>query len=234
MRHCVAELAGTFVLVFAGCGSAVIAGDRIGNTGVALAFGLSMLVMMRTIGPISGAHLNPAVTAAMLIARRIAPARALAYVLAQVIGSVLASAAILFIASGVAGGYDPAARGLAANGYGAHSPGGFDATAAMSAEALLTFILVLTVLAVQDRPGPRHVTGIDVGAILTGVHLIGIPVTNASVNPARSIGPALLVGSWALQQLWLFIVAPLLGSLCASLLHQLIAPAEKGNERHRR
>ena len=226
MRRCVAELVGTFVLVFAGCGSAVIAGDVIGNAGIAFAFGLSLLAMMQTIGPISGAHLNPAVTAALLIIGKIRPTYALAYVLAQIAGSVLAAAAILFIASGVSGGYNPATQGLFANGYGEHSPGGYDATAAMSSEAVLTFILVFTVLAVTDRPGHRNIASIAVGTTLVAVHLTGIPVTNASVNPARSIGPALFVGGWALQQLWLFIVAPLFGSVCAALLHQLIGHGE--------
>lgn len=231
MKRCLAELVGTFVLVLAGCGSAVIAGDQIGNSGIALAFGLSLLAMMQTVGPISGAHLNPAVTAASLIVGRIRPAYAIAYVVAQILGSVMASAAIVFIASGVAGGYDPATRGLAANGYGAHSPGGYDATAAMSAEAVLTFVLVFTVLAVTERPGRGNVASIAVGTTLVAVHLIGIPVTNMSVNPARSVGPALFVGGWALQQLWLFIVAPLLGSVCAALLHQLIGRREPTNVR---
>jgi aquaporin Z len=226
MRRCVAELVGTFVLVFAGCGSAVIAGDVIGNAGIALAFGLSLLAMVQTVGPISGAHLNPAVTAAVLIIGKIRPVYAIAYVLAQMAGSVLAAAAILFIASGVAGGYDPATKGLFANGYGPHSPGGYDVIAAMSAETVLTFILVFTVLAVAERPGRRNIASIAVGTTLVAVYLIGIPVTNTSVNPARSFGPALFVGGWALKQLWLFIVAPLLGSVCAALLHQLIGHRE--------
>jgi aquaporin Z len=222
MKRYIAELVGTFVLVFAGCGSAVIAGDVIGNSGIALAFGLSLFALVPAIGPISGAHLNPAVTAALLIVGKIHPTHALAYVIAQILGSILAAAAIFFIASGVAGGYDPATQGLAANGYGPHSPGGYDVIAALSSETVLTFILVFTVLAVTEHPRRENIAGIAVGAALVGVHLIGIPVTNTSVNPARSIGPALLVGGWALEQLWLFILAPLLGSLCAALLHQLI------------
>ena len=229
MRRCVAELVGTFVLVFAGCGSAVIAGDVIGNVGVALAFGLALLAMVQAVGPISGAHLNPAVTAAALIVGRIAPLRALAYVAAQILGSIIAAAAIFFIASGVAGGYDASARGLAANGYGAHSPGGYDAIAAMASEALLTFILVFTVLTVTEHRVRANAASIAVGTTLVAIHLIGIPVTNTSVNPARSLGPALFVGGWALQQLWLFIVAPLLGSVCAALLHQLIGRTEVRN-----
>jgi aquaporin Z len=208
--------------VFAGCGSAVIAGDTIGNAGIALAFGLSLLAMVQAVGPISGAHLNPAVTAAMLIVGKIEPAYAAGYVLAQILGSVIAAAAVFFIASGVAGGYDPATQGLAANGYGEHSPAGYDAIAALSAETVLTFILVFTVLTVMEHPGKGSIASIVVGTTLVAVHLIGIPVTNTSVNPARSLGPALFVGGWALKQLWLFIVAPLLGSLCAALLHQLI------------
>lgn len=231
MRRCIAELVGTFVLVFAGCGSAVIAGDVIGNVGVALAFGLSLLAMVQAVGPISGAHLNPAVTAAMLIVGKITPALAAGYVVAQILGSVIAAAAIYFIASGVTGGYDPSTHGLAANGYGAHSPGGYDAIAAMSSEAVLTFILVFTVLAVTEHPARANVASIAVGTTLVAIHLIGIPVTNTSVNPARSLGPALFVGGWALRQLWLFIVAPLLGSVCAALLHQLIGRREIRNAR---
>jgi len=231
MKRCIAELVGTFVLVFAGCGSAAIAGDVIGNSGIALAFGLSLLTMVQAVGPISGAHLNPAVTAAVLIVGKIRPMYALAYVVAQILGSILAAAAILFIASGVAGGYDPATQGLAANGYGSHSPGGYDVIAAMSSEAVLTFILVFTVLAVTEHPGRENIGSITVGAALVGVHLIGIPVTNTSVNPARSIGPALFVGGWALEQLWLFVLAPLLGSVCAALLHQLIGRREISSAR---
>jgi aquaporin Z len=231
VKRYIAELVGTFILVFTGCGSAVIAGDAIGNTGIALAFGLSMLAMMQTVGTISGAHLNPAVTAAWLIVGRIQPLPALAYVLAQILGSVFASAAILFVASGISGGYDAATQGLATNGYGAHSPRGYDATAAMSVEAVLTFALVLTVLAVTERSRRGTLASIAVGMTLAAVHLIGMPVTNTSVNPARSLGPALFVGGWALQQLWLFIVAPLLGSLCAALLHQLIGRREIINAR---
>jgi aquaporin Z len=233
MRRCVAELVGTFVLVFAGCGSAVIAGDTIGNAGIALAFGLSLLAMVQAVGPISGAHLNPAVTAAVLIIGKIEPTYALAYVFAQCLGSTIAAAAIFFIASGVAGGYDPSTQGLAANGYGQHSPAGYDAIAAMSTEAVLTFILVFTVLTVMEHPGKGNIGGIAIGTTLVAVHLIGIPVTNTSVNPARSLGPALFVGGWALKQLWLFIVAPLLGSVCAALLHQLIGGREIRGARSR-
>jgi aquaporin Z len=231
MRRCIAELVGTFVLVFAGCGCAVIAGDVFVNVGIALAFGLALLGMIQAVGPISGAHLNPAVTAAVLLVGKITPLLALAYVAAQVLGSVIAAAAIVFIASGVAGGYDPATHGLAANGYGPHSPGGYDVIAAMSAEAVLTFILVFTVLAVTEHRVRPGVASIAVGTTLAAIHLIGIPVTNTSVNPARSLGPALFVGGWALQQLWLFIVAPLLGSVCAALLHQLIGRREIRNAR---
>jgi aquaporin Z len=231
MKSCIAELVGTFVLVFAGCGSAALAGDVIGNSGIAFAFGLSLLAMVQAVGPISGAHLNPAVTTAVLIVGKIRPTDALAYIAAQILGSVLAAAAILFIASGVAGGYDPATQGLAANGYGPHSPGGYDVIAAMSSEAVLTFILVFTVLAVTEHPGRENIASITVGAALAGVHLIGIPVTNTSVNPARSIGPAVFVGGWAIEQLWLFVLAPLLGSVCAALLHQLIGRREISSAR---
>ena len=222
MRRYVAELVGTFVLVFGGCGSAVIAGQSIGDLGIALAFGLSLLVMMYAIGPVSGCHVNPAVTAGLLMAGRINPQEAAGYVVAQLGGGILGAAAVLFIASGVHAGYETAVEGFAANGYGEHSPGGYDVTAAFAAEAILTFVLVFSFLAVTDVAARRDFAGIAMGVVLTLIHLVGIPITNTSVNPARSIGTAVFVGGWALRQLWLFIVAPLIGSVCAALLYQLI------------
>jgi aquaporin Z len=226
MRRYVAELVGTFVLVFGGCGSAVIAGDSIGALGVSIAFGLSLLVMVYAVGPVSGCHLNPAVTAGLLVAGRIDARNAAAYVAAQIVGAVVAAAAILYIASGLQSGYDAATQGLAANGYAEHSPGGYDTTAALTIEVVLTFLLVYTVLAVTDARARTEFAGIAIGLALTLIHLVGIPVTNTSVNPARSIGPAVFVGGWAIRQLWLFLVAPLVGSVCAALLYQLIYPHE--------
>ncbi len=216
MRQYLAELVGTFVLVFGGVGSAVLAGPRIGFAGVALAFGLSLLAMVYTIGPISGCRVNPAVTLGVLLTKKISGRDALGYVVAQTIGAILASAAILVIARGAAGGYDASLSGLGANGNGLHSPGHYSLAACFLAEVLLTMLLVLTVLGSTHISAPVGFAGIAIGLVLTTIHLVGIPITNTSVNPVRSLGPALFVGGWALQQLWLFIVAPLLGSLLAS------------------
>lgn len=226
MRRYLAELVGTFVLVFGGCGSAVLAGSSIGQLGVAIAFGLSLLTMVFAIGPISGCHVNPAVTAGFLIAGRMDARDAAGYVIAQVMGGIIGAAAVLFIAWGSPMGYDAPTQGLAANGYGAHSPGGYDVIAALLVEVILTFLLVFTVLAATALATPVQLAGIAIGFALALIHLVGIPVTNTSVNPARSIGPAVFVGGWALQQLWLFLVAPFIGSVCAALLYQLVYPRD--------
>ena len=227
MKRYFAELVGTFVLVFGGVGSAVLAGEKIGYVGVSFAFGLSLLAMVYAIGPVSGCHINPAVTAGAWLSKRIAGKDAVLYMLAQVLGAIIAAAVILFIAQGVAGGYDPTQSGLGANGYGAHSPGQYALRAAFVAEVILTMFLVLTVLGATDSRAPAGFAGIPIGLVLTLIHLVGIPVTNTSVNPARSIGVALFVGGWALQQLWLFIVAPLAGALLAAAIYGAIRlPAE--------
>lgn len=211
-----AELFGTFVLVFAGLGTAVIAGSQVGNAGVALAFGLALVAMVYTVGPISGCHLNPAVTLAIAIARRMKVSEALGYMAAQVAGATVASGVVLFIANGAAGGYSAALSGLAATGYAAHSPGHYSLAACFVAEMLLTMLLAATVLGSTDNRAPAGFAGIPIGLILTTIILAGIPVTNGSFNPARSIGPAIFVGGWAIQQLWLFIVAPLAGGVLAA------------------
>jgi len=211
-----AEAIGTFVLVIAGVGSAVIAGDRIGALGVAIAFGLSLLAMAYAIGPVSGCHINPAVTFAMLLTRKISARDATWYVAAQVIAAIAAAGVIAIIAKGQPGGYDIATQGLGANGYGVHSPGGYDLAAALVVEVVLTAILVFTVLGATDLRAPVGFAGIPIGLALTLVHLVGIPVTNMSVNPARSIGPALFVGGWAINQLWLFVIAPIAGAVVAA------------------
>jgi aquaporin Z len=227
MKKYAAELVGTFVLVFGGVGSAVLAGGHIGFQGVAFAFGLSLLAMVYTIGPISGCHINPAVTLGVLLAKKIGARDAVAYMIAQVIGAVIAAALILFIASGAAGGYDVASAGLGANGYGVHSPGQYSLAAAFLAEVVLTMFLVLTVLGSTDIKAPVGFAGVAIGLVLTLIHLVGIPITNTSVNPARSIGPALFVGGWALQQLWLFIIAPFIGAAIAAVVYGAIRiPAE--------
>jgi aquaporin Z len=223
MRIYVAEAVGTFVLVFGGCGAAVLAGGKIGYEGVALAFGLSLLAMAYTIGPISGCHVNPAVTFGLMLARKIAPPAAAGYVAAQVIGAVLAAATLLAVAAGT-GSFDPVMSGFASNGYGERSPGGYDVTSAFVVEVVLTAFLVLTVLGTTEARAPVGFAGIAIGLVLTLIHLVGIPVTNTSVNPARSIGPALFAGSKALSQLWLFVVAPLAGAAIAAGLFAVIRP----------
>ncbi len=219
MSRYFAEFVGTFVLVFGGCGAAVLAGDKIGFVGVALAFGLSLLAMVYTIGHISGCHINPAVTLGLFITRKMERRHLLGYWIAQILGAVVAAACLLAIAKGIPNGYDPALLGFAANGFGEHSPGHYGLLAAALTEVILTFFLVLTVIGATDLKAPVGFAGIPIGLVLTLIHLVGIPVTNTSVNPARSIGPALFVGGWALQQLWLFIVAPLVGSVLAAAVY---------------
>lgn len=221
MNRYIAEFVGTFVLVFASCGSAVLAGDKIGFLGVSLAFGLSLLAMVYAIGPISGCHINPAVTIGILISKKMAPKYAPGYILAQILGAVVASALLLLIVKGVPGGYDPSIAGFAANGYGEHSPGQYNLLSAFLVETVLTSFLVFTVLAATDIKAPVGFAGIAIGLVLTLIHLVGIPVTNTSVNPARSIGPAVFVGGWALSQLWLFIVAPVIGAGLAAVVYML-------------
>lgn len=225
MKKYVAELIGTFVLVFGGVGSAVLAGDKIGFLGVSLAFGLTLLTMAYAIGPISGCHINPAVTVGLLVTRKVAPKDAAGYIAAQITGGILASVLLLVIANGTSGGYNATVSGFGANGYGAHSPGHYNLISAFLTETILTFFLMFTVLGTTDVKAPVGFAGIPIGLVLTLIHLVGIPVTNTSVNPARSIGPALFVGGWALSQLWLFIVAPILGALLAAGVYLAIGPS---------
>jgi aquaporin Z len=225
MRRAGAEAFGTFVLVFGGVGTAVIAGEVVGALGVAFAFGLSLLAMAYAIGPLSGCHINPAVTMGLLVARRIGLPEAVRYWIAQVVGAIVAAALLLVVAKARQGGYDAGVEGFGANGYGDHSPEGYDLGGALIAEIVLTGFLVFTVLAATDRIASVAFAGIPIGLVLTLIHLVGIPITNTSVNPARSIGPALFVGGWALEQLWLFIVAPLAGALLAALLHRALFAA---------
>jgi aquaporin Z len=223
MNRYIAELIGTFVLVLGGCGSAVLAGDKIGFLGVALAFGLALLAMVYTIGPISGCHINPAVTGGLFLCRKIEGRYVAGYIAAQVVGAILAAGLLLMIAKGAPGGYDPAAAGLAANGYGEHSPGHYSLASAFLAEVVLTAFLVLTVLGATDIKAPVGFAGLAIGLVLVLIHLVGIPVTNTSVNPARSIGPAVFVGGWALSQLWLFLIAPLAGAAMAAGVYRSIS-----------
>lgn len=222
MKKYAAELVGTFVLVFGGVGAAVFAGSHIGFQGVALAFGLSLLVMVYTIGPISGCHINPAVTLGVLLSKKIGAKDAVAYVIAQIIGAILAAAVILFIAKGLPGGYDATLAGLGSDGYGLHSPDHYSLGACFVAEVVLTSFLVLVVLGSTDIKAPVGFAGIAIGLVLTLIHLVGIPITNTSVNPARSIGPAVFAGGWEMHQVWLFIVAPLVGAVVAAVVYQVI------------
>ena len=209
-----AELVGTFWLVLGGCGSAVLAASSpvgIGVLGVAFAFGLTVLTMAFAIGHISGCHLNPAVSVGLVVGGRF-PLRELpAYVIAQVIGGVIAAALLYFIASGKPG--FELASGLASNGYGEHSPGGYSLAAGFVSELVMTGMFVVIILGATDKRAPVGFAPIAIGLALTLIHLISIPVTNTSVNPARSTGPALIVGGWAIQQLWLFWLAPILGAV---------------------
>jgi aquaporin Z len=217
-----AELVGTYVLVFSGVGAAVLAGKHIGNVGVAFAFGLSLLVMVYAIGPISGCHINPAVTFGMWLSRKINAKDSVMYVIAQIIGAILAAGCVLFIARGMPGGYVAHISGLASNGYGAHSPDLYSMGAGFVAEVILTGFLVFTVIGATDIKAPVGFAGLAIGIVLVVDHLVSIPITNTSVNPARSIGPALYARGWAVDQLWLFIVAPLIGGAIAAGIFALI------------
>ena len=218
-KRAFAEFIGTFWLVFGGCGSAVLAaafpGVGIGLLGVALAFGLTVLTMAFAIGHISGCHLNPAVSVGLVAAKRFPVSDLPAYVVAQVAGGIAGAGVLYVIASGKAG-FD-LAGGFASNGYAAHSPGGYSLMACMVAEVVLTLMFLLIILGATDRRAPQGFAPIAIGLGLTLIHLIGIPVTNLSVNPARSTGPALLVGGWALEQLWLFWLAPIAGAILGAL-----------------
>lgn len=220
-----AELIGTFWLVFGGCGSAVLAAAfpevGIGLLGVSFAFGLTVLTMAYSIGHISGCHLNPAVTLGLWAGGRFAARDIPLYVVAQVIGAAVAAWLLYCIASGAPGGYD-LAGGLAANGFGDHSPGKFSMHAALIIEVVLTAMFLLIIMGSTDSRAPAGFAPIAIGLALTLIHLISIPVTNTSVNPARSTGPALVVGGWAIQQLWLFWVAPIVGGIIGGLIYKML------------
>lgn len=224
-----AEFLGTFWLVFGGCGAAVIAAGfpdvGIGFTGVAFAFGLTVVTMAYAVGHVSGAHFNPAVTVGLWAGGRFAIADVLPYVLVQVAGGVAAATVLYLIATG-APGFDVSA-GFASNGYGAHSPGGYGLQAALVTEILLTFFFVFVIMGVTDGRAPKGFAPLAIGLALTLIHLISIPVTNTSVNPARSTGPALFVGGWALAQLWLFWLAPLAGGILGAIAYRMVAGEAK-------
>lgn len=218
-----AEFLGTFWLVFGGCGSAVISAAfpevGIGLLGVSFAFGLTVLTMAFAIGHISGCHLNPAVSIGLVAGGRFSAGELLPYILAQVAGGIAAAAVLAFIAGGKPG-FDLVASGFAANGFAEHSPGGYSMAAAFVAEAVLTFMFLMIILGSTDARAPAGFAPIAIGLGLTLIHLISIPVTNTSVNPARSTGPAVFVGGWAIAQLWLFWVAPIIGAAAAGLSYR--------------
>ena len=231
-QRAVAELIGTFWLVFGGCGSAVLAAAfpnvGIGLHGVSLAFGLTVLTMAYAIGHISGCHLNPAVSIGLCIGKRFPASDVIPYIIAQVIGAIIGAWVIYLIASGQAPAsgqavFDVVKNGLASNGFGDHSPGKYSLQAGFVAEAVLTFMFLLIILGATDQRAPLGFAPIAIGLGLTLIHLIGIPVTNVSVNPARSTGPAIFVGGWALAQLWLFWVAPIIGAIVAGIVYPIIS-----------
>jgi aquaporin Z len=228
VNRAVAEFIGTFWLVLGGCGSAVLAAAfpnvGIGLLGVSFAFGLTVLTMAFAIGHISGCHLNPAVSLGLVVGGRFKGSELAPYVIAQVAGAVLAAAVLYFIASGQAG-FDLAASGLASNGYADHSPGKYSVAAGFVTEVVMTFMFLIIILGATDDRAPKGFAPIAIGLGLTLIHLISIPVTNTSVNPARSTGPALIVGGWALQQLWLFWVAPLIGAALAGFAYRWLGTA---------
>ena len=224
-KRATAEFIGTFWLVFGGCGSAVLAAAfpnlGIGFLGVALAFGLTLLTMAYAIGHISGCHVNPAVSIGLAVGKRFPAADLPGYIAAQLLGGIAAAGVLYAIASGKAG-FDLSA-GFASNGYAEHSPGGYSLLACLITEVVLTFFFLVIILGATDRRVPQGFAPIPIGLGLTVIHLIGIPVTNLSVNPARSTGPAVFVGGWAISQLWLFWVAPIVGAVIAGLVYPWVA-----------
>jgi aquaporin Z len=212
-----AELIGTFVLVFIGCGSAVIAGGKVGFLGISFAFGLAVLAMVYAIGSISGCHINPAISVAMWVAGKMKSKDAIMYIIFQCVGAIIAAAILLWIASSLPG-YVKATGGLGQNGYGDLSPGGYTLWGCCFAEIVLTFIFLIVIFGATSESAPKGFAGIAIGLALAFIHIVGIPITGTSVNPARSLGPALMMGGQALSQVWLFWVAPLIGAILAAVV----------------
>jgi len=234
-RRAAAEFLGTFWLVLGGCGSAVLAvaspNPGIGTLGVSLAFGLTVLTMAYAIGHISGCHLNPAVSIGLWVGKRIPASDLLPYIVSQVVGAIAGAGVLYLIASGKTG--FSVSAGFAANGYGAYSPGGYSLLACLVAEVVLTFAFLMIILGATDKRAPSGLAPIAIGLALTLIHLISIPVTNTSVNPARSTGPALFVGGWAISQLWLFWVAPIVGAALAGVAYSWLAGEPKGEPKEK-
>lgn len=224
-RKLTAEMIGTAWLVLGGCGAAVIAAAfpnvGIGLHGVSLAFGLTVLTMAYAIGSVSGCHLNPAVTIGLTLAGKHPKRDVIPYIASQIIGGILGAAVLYFIASGKPG-FDAVASGFAANGYGDHSPGGYNLTSALVTEIVATAFFLFVILGSTDKKAPNGFVPMAIGLCLTLIHLVTIPVTNTSVNPARSIAPAVFVGGWALEQVWLFIVGPIIGAAIAAFAYKYV------------
>jgi len=227
-----AEFLGTLWLVLGGCGSAVLAAAfpqvGIGLLGVSLAFGLSVLTMAYAVGHVSGGHFNPAVTVGLCTARRFLARDVIPYIVAQLAGATIGAGILYLIASGKAG--FNAGAGFAANGYGSYSPGGYSLTSALTAEVVLSFFFLIVILGATNKHAPQALAGVAIGLALTLIHLVSIPVTNTSVNPARSTGPAIFVGGWAIKQLWLFWVAPITGAALAGVAYRFLAEERKAPE----
>ena len=225
IKKLAAEFLGTFWLVLGGCGSAVLAAKfpevGIGLVGVSLAFGLTVVSMAYAVGHVSGGHFNPAVSFGVWAAGRMDLGTVGAYIAAQVVGGIAAAATLAYIASG-APGFDAVASGLAANGFGEHSPGHYELGAAFVTEVLMTFFFLIVILGSTSARAPAGFAPLAIGLALTLIHLISIPVTNTSVNPARSLGPAVIVGGWALSQVWRFWVAPIIGAVAAGFVHRFV------------
>ena len=221
VKKYIAELIGTFVLVLMGCGSAVLAGSAIGFVGISFAFGLSVLAMVYAIGSISGCHINPAVSISMLVAGKISVKDAVVYIAAQCVGAIIGADVLYWIATGNPT-YSLDLSGLGQNGYDLASPSGFSMASAFIAEVILTFIFLLVIHGSTSEKAPKGFAGISIGLSLVLIHLVGIPVTGTSVNPARSLGPAIIVGGTALNQLWLFWVAPIIGGLLAAVVWKIL------------
>lgn len=225
MKKYVAELIGTFALVLVGCGSAVIAGQHIGFLGISFAFGLTVLAMVYAIGSISGCHINPAISIAMLTARKMNWKDTVFYIIAQCVGAIIAAGILLAIAKGQPD-YSLAANGLGQNGFGAHSPDGYSLAACFFAEVVLTALFLFVIFGSTSKEAPKGFAGLSIGLSLVLIHLVGIPITGTSVNPARSLGPAVFVGSAALSQLWLFWVAPIVGGIIAAVIWKYVFEKE--------
>ena len=221
MRKYIAEMIGTFALVLIGCGSAAIAGEYIGFVGISFAFGLTVLTMVYAIGHISGCHINPAITVSMLVARKIKSKDAVGYIIAQCLGAIIAVAVIYLILSGLPG-FSNEALNLGQNGYGSLSPANYSMMACFIAEVVLTALFLFVIFGSTSKNAPKGFAGISIGFSLVLIHLIGIPITGTSVNPARSLGPAVFVGGETLSQLWLFIIAPIIGGIIAAIIWRYV------------